>query len=260
MSGATCQRRLEGKVAIVTGGASGIGETTSRLFADRGALAVVIADIQVEQGERVAASIGHGRCTFMHCDVTNEDQVKSVVDSTVQKYGHLDIMFSNAGVVNRNQGILDLDLHALDDLFAVNVRGMAVCVKHAGRVMVDGGVKGSIVCTGSAAASVGGETHIDYIMSKHAVLGLVRSACRGLGKYGIRVNCVSPSALVTPMMCNLLELDEEGVENAYSHRSSLEGRVLKASNVADAVLFLASDESAFVSGHNLAVDGGYLNR
>ncbi|XP_077223330.1 short-chain dehydrogenase reductase 3b-like isoform X3 [Tasmannia lanceolata] len=214
MSGATCQRRLEGKVAIVTGGASGIGETTSRLFADRGALAVVIADIQVEQ----------------------------------------------AGVVNRNQGILDLDLHALDDLFAVNVRGMAVCVKHAGRVMVDGGVKGSIVCTGSAAASVGGETHIDYIMSKHAVLGLVRSACRGLGKYGIRVNCVSPSALVTPMMCNLLELDEEGVENAYSHRSSLEGRVLKASNVADAVLFLASDESAFVSGHNLAVDGGYLNR
>ncbi|XP_077223331.1 short-chain dehydrogenase reductase 3b-like isoform X4 [Tasmannia lanceolata] len=213
MSGATCQRRLEGKVAIVTGGASGIGETTSRLFADRGALAVVIADIQVEQG-----------------------------------------------VVNRNQGILDLDLHALDDLFAVNVRGMAVCVKHAGRVMVDGGVKGSIVCTGSAAASVGGETHIDYIMSKHAVLGLVRSACRGLGKYGIRVNCVSPSALVTPMMCNLLELDEEGVENAYSHRSSLEGRVLKASNVADAVLFLASDESAFVSGHNLAVDGGYLNR
>ncbi|XP_042481477.1 short-chain dehydrogenase reductase 3b-like [Macadamia integrifolia] len=254
----TQSKSLEGKVAIVTGGASGIGETTARLFADHGSRVVVIADIQDEKGEHVATSIGTHRCSYIHCDVADEDQVRSMVDWTVQKYGRLDIMFSNAGICNDQQTILDLDLTVMDRLFSINVRGMAACVKHAGRAMVEGGVKGSIVCTASVAASVGGMAFTDYTMSKHAVLGLMRSASRQLGRHGIRVNCVSPSGVATPMPCQLSGMEKDEVEKFFSKSTSLKGLVLKVNHVAEAVLFLASDASAFVTGHNLAVDGGYI--
>ncbi|KAJ4960020.1 hypothetical protein NE237_019930 [Protea cynaroides] len=250
---------LEGKVAIVTGGASGIGEATARLFADHGLRVVVIADIQDEKGEHVVTSIGTHRCSYIHCDVANENQVRSMVDWTVQKYGRLDIMFSNAGILNNHQTVLELDLSAMERLFSVNVRGMAACVKHAARVMVERGVRGSIVCTASASASVGGMRHTDYTMSKHAVLGLVRSASRQLGQHGIRVNCVSPSGLATPLLCQAYGMDEDGVEGVFSTLTSLQGLVLKVNHVAEAVLFLASDASAFVTGHNLAVDGGLVS-
>ncbi|KAF8376752.1 hypothetical protein HHK36_031578 [Tetracentron sinense] len=244
-------KRLDGKVVIITGSA------TAHLFANNGARVVVIADIQDELGQRVATSIGLHRCTYIHCDVTDEEQVKSMVDHTVQTYGQLDIMFSNAGIVSpTNQTILELYLIAFDRLFAVNVRGMAACVKHAARAMVDGGVKGSIVCTASLAATVGSNKWSDYTMSKHAVVGLVRSASRQLGEYGIRVNCVSPSGLATPLLCNAYHMEPEEVEKLVEPFTSLKGVVLKVSNVADAVLFLASHDSAFVTGHDLVVHGG----
>lgn len=252
------KKKLEGKVAIVTGGASGIGEATARHFADNGAAAVVIADIQDENGTLIAASIGSGRCTYIHCDVADEHQVKSMVDQTVQMYGRLDIMISNAGIFGQgNQTILELDLSAMDRLFDVNVRGMAGCVKHAARVMVETGVKGSIVCTASIAASRGSRKFVDYTMSKHAVLGLMRSASWQLGAYGIRVNSVSPAALATPLLCSALQMDSEQVEKAFEQGFTLKGATLKVKHVADAVLFLASEDSAFITGHNLAVDGGY---
>lgn len=251
--------KLQGKVAIVTGGASGIGESTARLFADNGVKVVVIADIQDDRGRQVAESIGSPRCTYIRCDVTDEDQVQSMIESTVQKYGQLDVMFSNVGILSiPDQTILDLDLSAADRLFEVNVRGMAACVKHAARAMVGGGVRGSIVCTGSVAATNGGRWRTDYYMSKHTVLGLVRSASVQLAGKGIRVNCVSPSGLATAATCRALGMGVEEVEKEYRRMSRLEGVVLKASHVADAVLFLASDDSAFVTGHNLAVDGGYM--
>ncbi|KAL5722576.1 hypothetical protein ACHQM5_006083 [Ranunculus cassubicifolius] len=259
----TVNKKLKGKIAIITGGASGIGEATARLFADEGARMVVIADIQDELGQSVATSIGSDRCSYIHCDVTNENQVKLMVDSTVQKYGHLDIMFSNAGIINPGQTILEMDLSAMDRLFAVNVRGMAACVKYAARAMVDGGEKGgrTIICTASVAASRGTTEREDYTMSKHAVLGLVRSASCELGKYGIRVNCVSPSAVATPLLMNAFGIDDQEVaENAFSSMNVLKGLVLKVNHVADAALFLASDQSAFVTGHNLVVDGGFLVR
>ncbi|XP_010246223.1 PREDICTED: short-chain dehydrogenase reductase 3b-like [Nelumbo nucifera] len=124
---------------------SGIGKATVRLFVVHVCLVVIIANVQDELGQRVAASIGTDRCIYIHCDITDEDQVKSMVERTVRSYGHLDIMFSNAGIFNNHQGILDLDLIACDHLFAVNVRGMAACVKHAAQSMVDTGVKGSTV-------------------------------------------------------------------------------------------------------------------
>uniref|UniRef100_A0A5B6ZM17 Uncharacterized protein n=1 Tax=Davidia involucrata TaxID=16924 RepID=A0A5B6ZM17_DAVIN len=255
------KKKLEGKVAIITGGASGIGETTARHFANHGARAVVIADIQDDKGQLVAASIGAHRCTYIRCDVTDEHQVKSLVDSTVRSYGRLDIMFSNAGIFNASdQSILDLDFSAFDHLFAVNVRGMAACVKHAALAMVAGGVRGSIVCTASVMATVATPNHADYIMSKQAVLGLVRSASARVGAYGIRVNCVSPGAVATPLACNAFKMDAVEFEKTSEPMTSLKGIVLKTNHVADAVVFLGCDESEFITGHNLAVDGGFNPR
>ncbi|XP_059643156.1 (+)-cis,trans-nepetalactol synthase NEPS1-like [Cornus florida] len=249
-------KKLEGKVAIITGGASGIGEETARVFADHGARAVVIADIQDEQGYRVAESIGP-KCSYVHCDVTDEGQVKRMVESTVQIHGQLDIMFSNAGIGGASdQTLLDLDFSEFDRIFATNVRGMTVCVKQAARVMMERRVRGSIVCTASVAGSKGGKTHTDYYMSKHAVIGLVRSASRQLGEHGIRVNSVSPYTVATPMLCKTYEKEVEEAEKFFESFTSLKGIVLKVKHVADAALFLASDDSAFISGHDLIVDGG----
>ncbi|XP_024929900.2 (+)-cis,trans-nepetalactol synthase NEPS2-like [Ziziphus jujuba] len=259
-SGAGNNQRLQGKVAIVTGGASGIGESVARLFADHGARMVVIVDVQDDLGNKVAESIGIQRCTFVHCDVTDENQVKTTVKSTVQKFGQLDVMFSNAGIPSSSQQtVLDLDLSEFDRLFAINVRGMALCVKHAARAMVEGRVRGSIVCTASVAAKNGGKAYTDYVMSKHAGLGLVRSASMQLGAYGIRVNSVSPNGLATPLACKGLGLDAAEVEKLFEPFACLKGVALKTGHVADAVLFLASDESEFVTGADLAVDGGFVS-
>ncbi|MCL7023839.1 hypothetical protein MKW94_030808 [Papaver nudicaule] len=245
------ENKLEGKVIIITGGANGIGEATARLFANHNPSMIVIADIQDEKGHEVATSIGSQICSYIHCDVTYELQVKSMVDSTVKSYGRLAIMFSNAGIVNFNQQeILDLDLSAYDRLMAINTRGMLTCVKHAARAMVAGGSKGSIVCTASIAASLPLGGFLDYGMSKHAVLGLMRSASVQLGKY----------ALGTPMTCEAYGTDIEGVEKRFPSSCALggDGLALKANHVANAVLFLASEDSAFITGHDLVVDGGYI--
>ncbi|GAV87750.1 adh_short_C2 domain-containing protein [Cephalotus follicularis] len=251
------KKKLEGKVGIITGGASGIGEATALHFATHGARAIVIADIQDEKGEKLAASIGPGLCKYVRCDVSKEDQIKALVQATIQLYGQLDIMFCNAGIMSKSeQKILDLDLDKYDKLFTINVRGMAACVKHAARAMVEGKVKGSIICTASAIASVGTEEYTDYTMSKHAVVGLVRCASRQLGKHGVRVNCVSPGAVGTPMVLDLFGIGSDELERLFERKFCL-GRMLKVNHVADAVVFLASEESEFITGHNLAVDGGY---
>ncbi|XP_016461902.2 short-chain dehydrogenase reductase 3b-like [Nicotiana tabacum] len=253
-------KKLHGKIAIITGGASGIGEATSRLFAQHGAK-VVIADIQEEKGRSVAESIGSNHCIFIKCDVTDEQQIQSLVQSTVEIHGRVDIMFSNAGIASTNdheQDILGFNLDALDNLFAINVRGSVACVKHAAKAMVEGGVKGKIICTGSVTATMGVTKQIDYAMSKHAILGLVKSASKGLGKYGIRVNCVSPAAVATPLLEKSMKMSVEEIEKLFDSFNCLKtGAAIKASNVADAVLFLASDDSLFVTGHNLVVDGGF---
>ncbi|XP_040987977.1 (+)-cis,trans-nepetalactol synthase NEPS2-like [Juglans microcarpa x Juglans regia] len=252
-------RSLKGKVAIITGGASGIGEATARLFTQHGTRMVVIADIQDQLGKQVASSIGIDKCSYVHCDVSDEDQVKSTVESTVEKYGQLDIMFSNAGILSSSeQSVLELDILRFDRLFAVNVRGMALCVKHAARAMVEGGVRGSIICTGSVAASHGAKARTDYCMTKHAVLGLVRSASLQVGEHGIRVNSISPNGLATPLTCRMQGKSVEEVEKVYEPFARLKGVSLKVEHVADAVLFLACNE--FVSGHDLVVDGVFVPR
>lgn len=248
--------RLEGKVALITGAASGIGEEAARLFVESGA-SVVIADIQDESGHQVVASIGSHKVSYYHCDVRDEKQVEETVKYTIDKFGTLDILFSNAGVMGPLTGILDLDIQGLQNTMATNVQGVAATIKHAARAMVDKKIRGSIICTTSVAACLGGVGPHGYTASKHAIVGLVRSACSELGAYGIRVNCVSPFGIATPLSCKAYNLEPSEVEANSSALGNLKGVVLKARHIAEAALFLASDEAAYISGHNLVVDGGF---
>nr|UZQ19732.1 short-chain dehydrogenase reductase 3b [Gleditsia microphylla] len=250
------KQRLEGKVAIVTGAASGIGAEAVRIFAENGA-SVVVADVQDELGRQVAASIGTDKVSYHHCDVRDEKQVEDTVSFAIQKYGSLDIMFSNAGIVGSFSGILELDLNAFDNTMAVNVRGVAATIKHAARVMVAKKIRGSIICTASVAASVAGCGNHAYTTSKHGLVGLVRSACSELGAYGIRVNCISPFGVATPLTCRAINMEKDEIEAAYSASANMKGIPLKAAHIAEAALFLASDESVYISGHDLMVDGGF---
>ncbi|KAL5544380.1 hypothetical protein UlMin_008164 [Ulmus minor] len=261
MATVSTTNKLHGKVAIVTGGASGIGEATARRFADYGAHAVVIADVQDDKGKEVANSIGLHRSTFIHCDVSKEEQVKSLVEATVEKYGRLDVMFSNAGVHSSgDQTVLDFDLSSYERLFSINVRGAAACVKHAGRAMIDGGIKGSIICTASTLSTRGIEKYTDYVMSKSAVVSLAKSASLQLGASGIRVNTVSPGVILTPMASQVFQAPREVLEQVLETTIYLKkGKLLEVEHVAEAVSFLASEESEFITGLDMVVDGGYVH-
>nr|XP_048336348.1 short-chain dehydrogenase reductase 3b-like [Ziziphus jujuba var. spinosa] len=248
--------RLEGKVALVTGAASGIGAESVRLFASNGAL-VVAADVQDELGHGVVESIGSERVSYHHCDVRDEKEVEETVNYTLNKYGSLDVLFSNAGIIGPISSILELDIQGFHNTMATNVVGVASTIKHASRAMVARNIRGSIICTTSVSASLGGTGPHAYTTSKHALVGLVRSACSELGVHGIRVNSISPFGVATPLACRAFNLEPHEVEANSSAIANLKGIVLKATHIAEAALFLASDESAYISGHNLVVDGGF---
>ncbi|GMN39495.1 hypothetical protein TIFTF001_008723 [Ficus carica] len=249
-------RRLEGKVALITGGASGIGECTARVFAHHGAK-LVIADIQDDLGHSVSESIGQTNSKYVHCDVTDESQVKNAVDEAVKTYGKLDIMFNNAGIADENKTrIMDNEKADFERVLSVNVTGVFLGIKHAAQAMIRAR-SGSIMSTASVSSYVGGAASHAYACSKHAVLGLTKNAAVELGQFGIRVNCLSPYALATPLATKFVGLDDEGVENLMNSLANLKHVTLKAEDVANAALYLASEEGRYISGHNLLIDGGF---
>lgn len=246
-------RRLEGKVALITGGASGIGECTVRLFSKHGAK-VMIADIQDDLGLSVCKDLDEKSVSFVHCDVTNETHVINAVDAAVDQFGKLDIMYNNAGIVGMAKpNILDNDKDEFEKIIRVNLVGAFLGTKHAARVMIPNR-RGSIITTASVCSTIGGVASHAYTSSKHGVAGLTKNVAVELGHHGIRVNCVSPYLVATPLAKDFYKLDDEGVYSVYSN---LKGAVLGPEDVAQAALYLGSDDSKYVSGHNLIVDGGF---
>ncbi|CAN4118796.1 unnamed protein product [Withania somnifera] len=252
-------RRLEGKIAIITGGASGFGESTVRLFLQNGAK-VVIADVQDEIGQSLCNNLlnnNNNDVTYIHCDVTNVSDVENLIDTTISKYGKLDIMFNNAGIPgNLDFSIIDADNENFKRVFDVNVYGSFLGAKYAAKVMIPA-KKGVILFTSSAASVSSGESPHSYTVSKHAVVGLMKNLCAELGQHGIRVNCVSPCAVATPLLVKAMGVDKSIVDGIICSSANLKGVVPTAEDVAEAALYLASDEAKFVSGVNLVIDGGY---
>ncbi len=251
--------RLEGKVAVITGGSSGIGAATARLFVQEGAR-VVIADILDEEGKKLVKELG-GSAIYHHCNVILEDEVQAAVNLAMEKFGKLDCMFNNAGIGGTGGPIEETDTAGFDMTVAVLFKGVMLGIKHAARVMLPQGF-GNIISTASVAGHKTGFAPHTYSACKAAVIQLTRSVAMQLGEFGIRVNCVCPGVIVTPLFGRSLGFSQEEVEKTLEpirsvfKNSQAIPRAGLPEDIAKAVLFLASDDADFVNGEALQVDGG----
>ena len=251
--------RLRGKVALVTGGASGIGEATVRLFVDEGA-SMVLADLQDERGRSVAKDAGP-RAVYVHADVSREADVAAMVDETVRRFGRLDCLFNNAGFAGVHGPIDEIGVEGFDATIAVLLRGVFLGMKHAAAVMKRQGT-GSIISTASVAGlHTGLGPHI-YSAAKAAVIHLTRSVAMELGERGVRVNCICPGGIATPIFGKSFGLSPDQAETTIPLMKGVLEKLQPIrrpglpEDIAHAALWLASDESSFVNGHALVVDGG----
>lgn len=251
--------RLEGKIAVITGGASGIGEGTVRLFVQEGA-SVVIADVQDERGEKLAEELGTAT-TYVHADVSREEDVRNAIQQAVTRWGRLDCMYNNAGFGGVSGPIETTDMDAYDQTMSVLLRGVVLGIKHAAPVMRAQG-SGSIISTASVAGVGSGFGPHIYSAAKAAVIHLTKSVANELGESGVRVNCICPGGIVTPIFGKGMGLTPEQADRTLDLIKArlAQGQPIKRaglpSDIAEAALWLASDAASFVNGHALVVDGG----
>lgn len=243
-----------GKVVLVTGAAGGIGRAAALAFGRAGA-SVVVADTSVDGGHATAAMIveNGGKALYVQCNVTREAEVEALIDKTVSYYGRLDCAFNNAGIEEEHQPLADADEALYDRIMGVNVKGTWLCMKYEIRQMLKQGA-GAIVNTASVAGLGSAPSQAIYAASKHAVVGMTKTAAVEYGRQGIRINSVCPALVDTPMLARALKRDaarEEQLKNLNPI-----GRVGQAAEIAEAAMWLCSEQSSFVTGHQLAVDGG----
>jgi len=255
--------RLEGKVAVITGGTSGIGARTAEVFVAEGAK-VVIAGRRIERGERLAQKLG-AAASFIRTDVSVEADVKAMIDRAVDCFGRLDCLVNNAGRGSQFAPIADVDLEQFDAVIAVHLRAVLAGMKHATRVMAAQGT-GSIINVASVNGMRAGLGGHYYSAAKAAAIHLTRCAAVELGEKGIRVNSLSPGMIATGAFGKYVGMQTDEADDNPEYAEAAIGSILPrwqplqyvgcVDDIAQAALFLASDASRFMTGHNLVVDGG----
>lgn len=253
-------RQFDGRVAVVTGGGSGIGRQSAFAFADRGA-SVVLADVDPDGGEAVATAIEEsgGEATFVETDVSDGSEVEEMVETAVDTYGRLDVAHNNAGIRGERHPITDHPDESWQDVIDVNLTGVWNCLKHELRQLEEQGDGGAIVNTASVVGKSGLPNGTPYAAAKHGVIGLTRTVAMEVGTENIRVNAVCPGYIDTPMIRSQgdrVSTDEAAVD-ALREMHPLD-RLGDPEEVASAAVWLCSDEAAYISGDAVNVDGGFL--
>ena len=245
--------RLNGKVAIVTGAARGIGRAIALRFGQEGA-SVAVVDLREDEGHETVRLIeaAGSQAMFVHTDVSDQDQVQAMVDTVVKQWGTIHILVNNAGICPF-EGFLEMSQVLWDQVLDVNLKGYFLCSQAVAKVMVEQGVKGRIIAVSSISSEFGGSSQAHYCASKAGINLLVKSMAISLGPYGITCNAVLPGTVETDI--NREALADPAVRDYWSKRAPL-GRLGQPDDVAGPVLFFASDESDWCTGSMLVVDGG----
>jgi 3alpha(or 20beta)-hydroxysteroid dehydrogenase len=248
--------RLDGKVALVTGGARGMGKSHARHFVAAGAK-VVIGDLLDDKGSELAAELGADNCRYVHQDVTSESDWSAAVAATVGAFGKLNVLVNNAGIL-KNKKIADMELAEFRQVIEVNLIGEWLGIKNVIEPMTAAN-GGSIVNISSVEGFTGGAGMSAYSASKFGVRGITRSAAQELGRFGIRVNSVHPGGIMTTMTATAFESFADVSDGEGFMRSLPISRFAKSAEVSPLVVFLASDESSYCTGSEFVVDGGMLS-